>query len=68
MPIFNGVPPGKNKKSSGTFSVTKDKYYASLCLKCQEKFKNFLKKGGKLPKACDVCQEKLKTKMLNSRL
>ena len=61
MPIFTGVPPGK-KSSAGR----RDRY-SSLCSKCKEEFKNYLKKGGLLPKACNACQEKLQTKMLNSR-
>ena len=60
MPTFTGVPP--SRKSSA-----RRERYASLCLKCREEFKNYLKMGGGLPKACTICQEKIKTKMLNSR-
>ena len=38
-----------------------------LCSECQKKFKEFLKMGGEVPKACDVCKEKLKMQMDESK-
>jgi len=38
-----------------------------LCSECKKKFKKFIKSGGEVPKACDVCKEKLKMQMDESK-
>lgn len=38
-----------------------------LCSICKQKFKDFIKSGGAMPKACDACKEKLKDQMFEAR-
>ena len=62
MPLFKGVPPGKSVEFD---SVSKQR--SLLCAVCQRNFKEYMKNGGALPKACIPCQDKLKNKMYEGR-
>lgn len=61
MKIFSGIPFNKN------FSFNRDFKPQVLCSECRKKFKEFIKDGGVIPKACDACKEKLKTQMDKSK-
>lgn len=58
--VFRGVP---------FYSGNLNRYFKPqvLCAECRKKFKEFIKSGGEVPKACNVCKEKLKNQMFDAR-
>lgn len=59
--IFSGRPPNSN------VSLNRQIKFSVLCSECKKKFKEFLKIGGAIPKACDICKDKLKDQMFSAR-
>ncbi len=65
MPIFNGIPPSSRDNKTAKFEG--ETVPSVMCIDCQVKFKEYIKHGGIMPKACNACAEKLKNKMYTSR-